>query len=74
MADHFLDLKGLKCPLPVMKANKALRNVATGKTLEVIATDPGAVADFEAYCRKTGNKLLEASRIGDTFRFLIKRT
>jgi tRNA 2-thiouridine synthesizing protein A len=74
MADHFLDLKGLKCPLPVMKANKALRNVATGKTLEVIATDPGAVADFEVYCRKTGNKLLEASRIGDTFRFLIKRT
>jgi len=57
-----------------MKANKALRNVPTGKTLEVIATDPGAVADFEAYCRKTGNKLLEASRIGDTFRFLIKRT
>ena len=40
MADHFLDLKGLKCPLPVMKANKALRNVPTGKTLEVIATDP----------------------------------
>jgi len=74
MADHFLDLKGLKCPLPVMKTNKALRNVPTGKTLEVIATDPGAVADFEAYCRKTGNKLLEASRIGDTFRFLIKRT
>jgi tRNA 2-thiouridine synthesizing protein A len=73
MADHFLDLKGLKCPLPVMKANKALRNVPTGKTLEVIATDPGAVADFEAYCRKTGNKLLEASRIGDTFRFLIER-
>jgi tRNA 2-thiouridine synthesizing protein A len=74
MADHFLDLKGLKCPLPVMKANKALRNVPIGKTLEVIATDPGAVADFEAYCRKTGNKLLEASRTGDTFRFLIKRT
>jgi tRNA 2-thiouridine synthesizing protein A len=73
MADQFLDLKGLNCPLPVMKTKKALASVPVGQTLEVLATDPGAVEDFKAFCETTGNRLLESTQNGDTFRFLIKR-
>ena len=59
MADQLLDAKGLNCPLPILRAKKALKDVAVGGTLEVLATDPGAVKDFEAFCRVTGNELLE---------------
>ena len=58
MADQLLDAKGLNCPLPILRAKKALKDVAMGGTLEVLATDPGAVKDFEAFCRATGNELL----------------
>ena len=74
MADHTLDAKGLNCPLPILKARKALKEVPDGGTLEIIATDPGAVADFQAFCRQTGNELLETSEDGDIYRFLIKKT
>ena len=74
MADHTLDTKGMSCPLPILKAKKALNNVATGGTLEVFATDPGAVKDFAAFCRQTGNELLESNEDGGVFYFLIKRT
>ena len=74
MADHTLDAKGLNCPLPILKARKALKEVPDGGTLEIIATDPGSVADFQAFCRQTGNELLESSEDGDIFRFLIKKT
>ena len=57
MADQLLDAKGLNCPLPILRAKKALKDVAMGGTLEVLATDPGAVKDFEAFCRATGNEL-----------------
>ena len=60
MADQLLDAKGLNCPLPILRAKKALKDVAVGGTLEVLATDPGAVKDFEAFCRVTGNELLES--------------
>ena len=73
MADQFLDLKGLNCPLPVMKTKKALKDIPVGKTLEVVATDPGAVEDFKAFCQTTGNELVESTQNGDTFRFVIKR-
>jgi tRNA 2-thiouridine synthesizing protein A len=73
MADQFLDLKGLNCPLPVMKTKKALKDVPVGQTLEVLATDPGSVDDFKAFCETTGNQLIESTQNGDTFRFLIKR-
>ncbi|HEV2549729.1 MAG TPA: sulfurtransferase TusA family protein [Stellaceae bacterium] len=53
-----LDTSGLKCPLPVLKARKALRDVPTGGVLRVIATDPGAVKDFEHFCKTTGHRLL----------------
>ena len=74
MADHTLDAKGLHCPLPILKARKALKEVPAGGTLEVFATDPGALADFEAFCRQTGNELLQHSQDDSIYRFLIKRS
>ncbi len=74
MADHTLDARGMNCPLPILKAKKALNEVPAGGTLEIIATDPGAVADFQAFCRQTGNELLEHSVEDDIYRFLIKHT
>ena len=73
MADHTLDAKGLNCPLPILKARKALKEVPVGGTLEILATDPGSVADFEAFCRQTGNELVEQSQDDTIYRFLIKR-
>jgi tRNA 2-thiouridine synthesizing protein A len=74
MADQLVDAKGLNCPLPILRAKKALKEVAVGGTLEVLATDPGAVKDFEAFCRVTGNELLESQVKDGVFQFLIKRT
>ena len=67
-----LDTKGLNCPLPILKAKKALGGLSAGDQLEIHATDPGAVADFEAFCRQTGHELVESSRDGDVFKFIIK--
>jgi tRNA 2-thiouridine synthesizing protein A len=72
MADMVLDAKGLNCPLPILKAKKALKDVPSGGTLEILATDPGAVADFTAFCRTTGNEMVEQTQDGDTYRFVIK--
>ncbi len=72
MADQVLDAKGLNCPLPILRAKKALKELPTGATLEVLATDPGAVADFAAFCRTTGNEMVEQSQEGKVFRFVIK--
>jgi len=74
MADQVLDAKGLNCPLPILRAKKALKDVPIGGTLQVIATDPGAVKDFEAFCRTTGNDLLETKAEDKIFSFVIKRT
>ena len=74
MADQTLDTKGLNCPLPILKAKKALKEMSPGQTLEILATDPGSVKDFEAFCRTTGNELLESGNEGDTFRFVIKHS
>lgn len=74
MADQVLDVKGLNCPLPILRAKKALKDIQTGGTLQVLATDPGAVKDFEAFCRTTGNELLESKIDGNVFSFVIKRT
>ncbi len=73
MADRVLDAKGLNCPLPILKAKKALLEVPSGGTLEVLATDPGSVADFGAFCRTTGNELVTSGQDGDVYRFVIKR-
>ena len=74
MADHTLDAKGLNCPLPILKARKALKDVPTEGTLEILATDPGSVADFEVFCRQTGNELVDQSVDGDVFKFQIRHT
>ena len=73
MADKTLDAKGLNCPLPILKARKALKEVPAGGTLEILATDPGSVADFEAFCRQTGNELVEHAVDDGVYRFLIKK-
>ena len=73
MADHFLDTKGMNCPIPILKAKKTLANVAAGEVLEIHATDPGAVADFEAFCRQTGNELVEWSEENAVYKFHIKK-
>ena len=73
MANQVLDAKGLNCPLPILRAKKALKDVPVGGTLQVIATDPGAVKDFEAFCRTTGNDLVDSKADGKVFEFLIKR-
>lgn len=68
-----LDAKGLNCPLPILRARKALKDVPTGGLLEIHATDPGSVKDFEAFCRQTGNELIASSQEGKVFKFVIKR-
>lgn len=73
MATQTLDAKGLNCPLPILKAKKAMGGLKPGETLEVIATDPGAVKDFEAFSRATGHELMESKNEGGVFRFLIKK-
>jgi tRNA 2-thiouridine synthesizing protein A len=73
VADQLLDVKGLNCPLPILRAKKALKDVPAGGTLQVLATDPGAVKDFEAFCRTTGNELLESKADNDIFSFVIRR-
>lgn len=74
MADQLLDVKGLNCPLPILKAKKALKDVPAGGTLEILATDPGSVADFQAFCRTTRNELLEYGETGGVYRFILKKT
>ena len=74
MADMVLDAKGLNCPLPILRAKKALKDLATGQTLEILATDPGSVKDFEAFCRTTGNELVEHHVDDKTFVFTIRHT
>ena len=73
MADQTLDAKGLNCPLPILKAKKALSTLPPGGTLEVLATDPGPVKDFQAFARTTGHELVESTTEGNVFRFVLKR-
>jgi len=73
MADEVLDTKGLNCPLPILKARKALNGLQAGQVLEVLATDPGSVADFESFCRQTGCELMESGENNAVYRFVIKK-
>jgi len=68
-----LDAKGLRCPLPVLKARKAMKDLPAGATLRVLATDSGAIKDFEAFCKTTGYRLLRASQDGDVLTFDIQK-
>ncbi len=68
-----LDVKGLNCPLPILRAKKALSTMSTGQTLHVIATDPGSVKDFAAFCKQTGNPLVSSTESATEFSFLISK-
>ncbi|HDP88892.1 MAG: sulfurtransferase TusA family protein [Chromatiales bacterium] len=68
-----LDARGLNCPLPILRTKKAIAELNSGDVLKVVATDPGAVKDFEAFCKQTGNELVEHSEAGGEFTFFIKK-
>lgn len=68
-----LDARGLSCPLPILRAKKAINGLEAAQTLKIIATDPGSVKDFEAFCKQTGNELLSSETEGDEFTFYIKK-
>ncbi len=73
MTETLLDTKGLNCPLPVLKARKALKSVPAGGLLRVLATDPASVIDFKAFCLTTGHELVESSKDDEVFVFVIRR-
>ena len=73
MADKILDTKGLNCPIPIIKAKRALGEIPVGGLLEILATDPGSVKDFQSFCRQTGNELVSSTQDGAVFNFVIKR-
>ncbi len=68
-----LDLKGLSCPLPIIKTAKAMKDLGPGQLLEVFATDPGSVPDFKAWSQTTGNPLVESSQADGVFHFVLKK-
>lgn len=73
MTTTYLDATGLRCPLPVLRARKAMKGVAAGGLLEVAATDPGAVADFKSFCETTGDELVEWQENEGVFLFRIRK-
>lgn len=73
MTEHSLDAKGLQCPLPVLRARKALKAVPVGAALTVEATDPSAPKDFAAFCEATGNRLRSSVEEAGVYRFVIER-
>ena len=68
-----LDARGLSCPMPIVKTAQAIKTVAPGALIEVLATDPGSVKDFAAWSRTTGNELVEQTADGGVFRFVLRR-
>lgn len=68
-----VDARGLKCPLPILRAKKTLATLASGERMEVLCTDPGSVGDFEAFCRQTGHTLVEHQHADETFRFVLQK-
>ncbi len=74
MADHELDLRGLNCPIPVMRMKKKMQTMASGQTLRILTTDPGSMPDFKAYVKSSGDTLLESKKNAEgDFEFLLKR-
>ncbi len=68
-----VDTRGLNCPLPILKAKKALADMASGDVLKVVSTDPGSVRDFQAFAKQTGNELIEQTVVADEFIHLLRR-
>lgn len=71
--DKELDARGLNCPLPILRAKKALSTMISGQVLRIVATDPGSVKDFQHFARQTGNELLSENTKGDEFEFYLRR-
>ena len=71
--DREIDTRGLNCPLPILRAKKALSDMATGQVLRIVATDPGSVRDFQAFAKQTGNELLAQQTVNKEFVHFLKR-
>ncbi len=71
--DRELDVKGLNCPLPILRTKKALAEMQSGQLLRILATDPGSVKDFQAFARQTGNELVNSGESGGVFEYVLKR-
>lgn len=71
--DKEIDTRGLNCPLPILKAKKALSEMASGEVLKVVSTDPGSVRDFQAFAKQTGNELMEQTMSGADFVHVMTR-
>jgi len=71
--DKEVDTRGLNCPLPILKAKKALAELLSGQTLKVVATDPGSIRDFQAFAKQTGNELLEQETVGAEYIHVLRR-
>jgi TusA-related sulfurtransferase len=72
-ADIEIDTRGLNCPLPILKAKKALADLQSGQLLKVLATDAGSVRDFQAFAKQTGNELIEQQTVGTEFVHIMRR-
>ena len=71
--DRELDTRGLNCPLPILKAKKALSDMASGETLKVVATDSGSTRDFQAFAKQTGNELIHQETLGEEYIHVMRR-
>ena len=71
--DKEIDTRGLNCPLPILKAKKALTDMQTGQLLKVVSTDPGSVRDFQAFAKQTGNELVEQQAVEEEFVHVLRR-
>ena len=72
-ADKELDARGLNCPLPILRAKKALAEIGSGQVLKILSTDPGSVKDFQAFAKQTGNELLSSTEGGGEYTFFMKK-
>jgi tRNA 2-thiouridine synthesizing protein A len=73
MTDQEVNARGLNCPLPILRAKKALNTLISGQTLRVVATDPGSVKDFQAFSKQTGNELIESSESNGEYIFVMRK-
>ena len=71
--DRELDARGLNCPLPILRTKKSLNAMTPGQVLRIIATDPGSVRDFQAFCKQTGNQLLLSNESGGEYLFMLRK-
>jgi tRNA 2-thiouridine synthesizing protein A len=71
--DLVLDARGLNCPLPILRARQSIQKLNSGQVLHIVATDPGSVKDFEAFCKQTGNELLATNQEAGEYSFDIRK-